>query len=397
VQEHEILLQEKEWSDWIQVKFDLLPAGLTSVTGICRFYLKQVRPKFKLYVTPINIDPSNPALPVSTPGDYVNDLHQDCGYFYTQGMPEDTKALSWGVFDYADFHSQSENVLQERLKLFDHVFEQFEQGLLFFYFSSTDLNGHMFYNMIDAEHPSYDPEKAKQFGGVLASIYERADKVVGKVLEKTDSNTTVIIMSDHGFAPFRRAVHLNTWLLNEGYITLIDESKREESEYFLNVDWMRTQAYGLGFNGLYVNLRGRERNGFVSSREKEALLDEITEKLLALRDPENGNRVVDRVYRAREVYSGKNLENAPDLVIGYSRGYRASWETTIGNFPVEWIEDNLDPWSGDHCMAAELVPGIILCNRQLQAENPKLFDLAPTLLAEFGIEKKDEMVGRSIF
>jgi len=396
IQGKQILLQEKEWSDWIQVKFDLLPAGLQSVTGICRFYLKQVRPTFQLYVTPINIDPSNPALPISTPPEYVQDLHQDCGYFYTQGMPEDTKALSWGVFDHADFHSQSQNVLTERLRLFDRVFEEFNYGLLFFYVSSTDLNAHMFYNMIDPDHPSYDPAKAQQFGNVLPEIYEAADRIVGKVLDRIDDQTTVIVMSDHGFAPFRRAVHLNTWLKDQGYIKLIDESKQGEGEYFSNVDWARTQAYGLGFNGLYINLRGRESYGFVSRREKEALLDEITQKLLALRDPKTGKMVVDRVYRAEEVYSGPHLENAPDLVIGYSRGYRASWETTIGNFPKEWIEDNLDPWSGDHCMAAELVPGIVLSNRKIASDAPKLYDLAPTILAEFGIEPTDQMVGQPI-
>ncbi|MFQ5601712.1 MAG: alkaline phosphatase family protein [bacterium] len=396
VQDHQILLQEKEWSDWIQVSFELIP-GIESVSGICRFYLKEVRPNFKLYVSPINIDPSDPALPISTPEDYAQDLHHDCGFFYTQGMPEDTKALSWGVFDYQDFHSQGDNVLKERLTLFDDVLNDYKDGLLFFYFSSTDLNAHMFYNMIDPQHPSYDPAKAEKFANVIPSIYQKADKVVGKVLDRVDEHTTVIIMSDHGFAPFRRAVHLNTWLKDQGYVKLVDESKQADSEYFLNVDWTRTRAYGLGFNGLYVNLRGREMSGFVSRREKNALLDEISEKLLALRDPKNGVKIVDRVYRAEDIYSGAFAEFAPDLVIGYSRGYRASWETTIGNFPLEWIEDNMDPWSGDHCMAAELVPGIILSNKKIKLDNPKLYDLAPTILAEFGVPKKEEMVGRVIF
>ncbi len=397
IQGHEIVLMEKEWSDWIQIEFDLLPVGLQSVTGICRFYLKEARPNFKLYVTPVNIDPSNPALPISTPEEYVHELFDCCGHFYTQGMPEDTKALSWGVFDYHDFHSQSQNVFQERLRMFDYVFNNFEEGMLFFYFSSTDLNAHMFYNMIDPEHPSYDPEKAEEFHDVLARIYEKVDGVVGQILKRIDDKTTLILMSDHGFAPFRRAIHLNTWLKNEGYIALADESKQAESEYFLNVDWSKTRLYGLGFNSIYVNLRGREANGIVGHAEREALLDEVSQKLLAMRDPENGNKIVDRVYHARDIYSGQQLEKAPDLVVGYNRGYRASWETTVGNFPLEWIQDNMDTWSGDHCMAAELVPGIILTNKEIKSPNPMLYDLAPTILAEFGIEPHSQMLGNSIF
>ncbi len=396
IQDVKIVLQEKEWSDWLQVSFELIP-GLQSVSGICRFYLKEVRPNFKLYVTPINIDPADPALPISTPEDYAMELHQHCGNFYTQGMPEDTKALSWDVFDYDDFLSQSDNVLQERLLLFDYVLNSFEEGLLFFYFSSTDLNAHMLYNMIDPDHPTYEIEQSGKYAEVIPTIYESADTVVGQVMERIDGNTTLIVMSDHGFAPFRRAVHLNTVLKNENYMTLIDESRQAESQFLLNVDWTKTQAYALGFNALYLNLENREMRGIVKPEEKEMLLQEITEKLLALRDPENGLPVIHRVYRAEEIYSGAELENAPDLVVGYSRGYRASNETTTGSLPKAWIGDNLDRWSGDHCMAAELVPGIILSNKKLDAASPKLYDLAPTILSEFGIPKPGVMVGKPIF
>lgn len=392
----QFLLKEKEWSDWVQVDFEMIPY-VTGVKGICRFYLKEVRPNVKLYVSPINIDPSEPAMPISTPEDWSKELHHDCGDFYTKGMPEETKALSWGVFDYSDYLVQSNHVMDESIRLFDYLFDKFNEGLLFFYFGTTDLNAHMFYSMIDPQHPGYDAEKAKQFGGALPSLYQTVDGVVGKIMQRLDDKTTLLIISDHGFAPFRRAFHLNTWLKNEGYITLVDESKQAESEYFSNVDWMRTRAYGLGFNGLYLNLRGREANGIVSKRERDALLNEISQKLLALRDPKNGERIVHRVDRAEEVYSGRNIEFAPDLIVGYARGYRASWETTIGNFPLKIIEDNLDPWSGDHLMAAELVPGVILTNKKIKAENPKLYDIAPTILSLYGVEKNDEMVGNSIF
>lgn len=396
VQDVQIVLQEKEWSNWVQVSFELIP-GLQSVSGICRFYLKEVRPNLKLYVTPINIDPADPALPISTPDDYAEEIHKHCGNFYTQGMPEETKALSWDVFDYDDFLSQSDNVLQERLLLFNYVLDSFEDGFLFFYFSSTDLNVHMLYNMIDPDHPSYEIEQSRKYAEVIPTIYETADAVVGKLMARIGENTTLIVMSDHGFAPFRRAVHLNTWLKNEKFMTLKNESKQAESQFLLNVDWAKTRAYSLGFNALYLNLENREKRGIVKPEEKEMLLRGITKKLLALRDPKNGNQVIHRIYRAEEIYSGGKLENAPDLVIGYNRGYRASWETTIGSLPLEWIEDNLDRWSGDHCMAAELVPGVILANKKLNTLSPKLYDLAPTILAEFGISKPDVMVGKTIF
>jgi len=396
VQGVQILLQEKEWSDWVQISFELIPR-LQSVSGICRFYLKEVRPNLKLYVTPINIDPADPALPISTPEDYAKELYQHCGNFYTQGMPEETKALSWDVFDYDDFLSQSDNVLQERLLLFNYVLDSFTDGLLFFYFSSTDQNAHMLYNMIDPEHPTYEIEQSRKYAEVIPKIYETVDAVVGKVMERIDGNTTLIVMSDHGFAPFRRAVHLNTWLKNEKYMVLIDESKQVESQFLLNVNWTKTRAYSLGFNALYLNLEHREKSGIVEPEEKDRLLEEVTEKLLALRDPKNGNKVIHRIYRAEEIYSGGKLENAPDLIIGYNRGYRASWETTIGSLPKQWIEDNLDRWSGDHCMAAELVPGVILSNKKVDAVSPKLYDLAPTILSEFGILKPDVMVGKPIF
>lgn len=251
--------------------------------------------------------------------------------------------------------------------------------------------------MIDPDHPTFEIEQALKYAEVIPTIYETADAVVGKLMARIGENTTLIVMSDHGFAPFRRAVHLNTWLKNEKFMTLKNESKQAESQFLLNVDWAKTRAYSLGFNALYLNLENREKSGIVKPEEKEMLLRGITEKLLALRDPKNGNQVIHRIYRAEEIYSGGKLENAPDLVIGYNRGYRASWETTIGSLPLEWIEDNLDRWSGDHCMAAELVPGVILANKKLNTLSPKLYDLAPTILAEFGISKPDVMVGKTIF
>lgn len=391
VQDQQIILKQGEWSEWVTVNFDIIPF-FQSVSGIARFYLKEVHPDFKMYVTPINIDPAAPALPISTPEDYSKKLAKAIGPFYTQGIPEDSKALSEGVLDDGEFFQQANIVLGEELKMYEHELNRFKSGLLFFYFGRTDQLAHMFWRTMDPNHPAYDPKS--KFRRVIEQTYIDMDQVLGKALKKVDDNTTLIVLSDHGFAPFYRAFNLNTWLKNEGYASLTDDT---EGDFFQNVDWGRTRAYGAGFNGLYVNLDGREVSGIVQPWEKDELLDEISKKLLAVRDPKTGERVITKIYRADDEYSGSYVKDGPDLIVGYNSGYRASWETVLGKFPKQLLRDNDEKWSGDHLIEAALVPGVLLSNKKIKSENPALYDLAPTILAEFGISKKEGMVGNNVF
>jgi len=205
-------------------------------------------------------------------------------------------------------------------------------------------------------------------------------------------------LSDHGFAPYRRSFNLNTWLLNNGYITLKSDANPDDNEPLANVDWSKTRAYGLGLNGLYLNMHARERQGIVTpGAEADALLKEIREKLLAVRDPINNLPVITRVDFAADVYQGPYAHDAPDALVGYNRGYRAGWKTILGAFPPDILEDNTNPWSGDHCMDYTLVPGVLLSNRDIAAATPALTDIAPTILAEFGIAKPKDMMGQSVF
>ena len=397
VQDNEIVLKEKEWSDWVQVEFKFIPL-LQSITGICRFYLKEISPEFKLYVTPINLDPSNPAMPICTPKDYSKELYKKFGYFYTQGMPEDTKALDQGIFNEDEFLQQLNIVLEERMKIYKYELERFNEGALFYYFSTTDQGQHMYWRTLDPQHPLYTAELAEKYGDVILGFYQAMDKALAMALDKMDKNTILLVMSDHGFTSFRRAFHLNSWLKDNGYVKLIDEWRQGELELFLNVDWSRTKAYGMGFNGLYVNQVGREKYGIVSpGEEKEALLNEIIEKLLQVKDPKTGELVITNIYKAKEFYSGSEVENAPDLIIGYNRGYRASNQSVLGKFPKALCEDNLDKWSGDHCMDNVHLPGILFSSQKVKLEKPALFDLAPTILKIFGIKKPKDMVGNPLF
>jgi predicted AlkP superfamily phosphohydrolase/phosphomutase len=397
IQDQRIILREREWSNWIRVKFTLIP-GLESVNGICRFYLKQVRPQFELYVTPLNLDPSRPALPISTPESYARELSRDVGLFYTQGIAEDTKALTSGLLNDAEYLEQAHIVFDEQRKVFEHELARFREGLFFFYFSSLDQNGHMFWRSFDDKYPAFDRETAAKYGKVLETYYEEMDRLLGQALKHEDESTTVLVVSDHGFAPFRRSFNLNTWLVENGYLLLRSGGPAQGRDIFRDADWSRTRAYGLGLNGLYLNLRGREKNGIVDpGAEADALLKEITAKLEAVQDPDSKQRIITRVDSSAQAYSGPLAAQAPDLIVGYNRGYRVGWDSVLGGAPARVLEDNTEPWSGDHCMDYTLVPGIVLSNRKIQANRPALTDIAPTILAEFGIPHPATMPGHSMF
>ena len=397
-QDQQFVLREGEWSGWVPVQFQLIPF-FGNVRGICRFYLKQTHPRFELYVSPMNIDPKDPALPISTPSSYSRDLADHIGEFHTQGIAEDTKARSDGVLDDKEFLEQSHTVLAEHRRAFDREFPRFKSGLFFFYFSSIDLNGHMLWRLTDPEAPSYDAALSAQYGTAYEGFYEQMDQVLGEILPKLDENTTLIVLSDHGFAPYRRSFNLNTWLLQNGYIVMKSDSSAapDDNTPFVNVDWSKSRAYGIGLNGLYLNIRGREGQGIVDPANADALLREIREKLLAVRDPKNGEAVITRVDFASEAYQGPYTHDGPDALVGYNRGYRAGWKTILGAFPPDVLEDNTNPWSGDHCMDYTLVPGVLLSNRKIALENPALTDIAPTILGEFGIPKGKGMMGQSVF
>jgi len=397
IQESRCLLKQGEWSDWVTVEFPML-AKRIKVSGICRFYLKQVSPHLELYVTPININPAAATMPVSAPDSYAKKLASELGPFYTQGMPEDTAALSAGVFSDDEFREQSTFVLKERMRAFEHEMNNFKDGFLYFYFSSLDLDSHAFWRAIDPEHPLYTKALANKHGDYIPWLYSQLDSAVGRAMEHLDDNTLLFVMSDHGFTSFRRQFNLNSWLMDNGYASPINSLDRGQANFFQNTDWSRTKAYGLGINSLYLNLRNREPNGIVNSgSDFESLRSELIQRLKAIRDPETGAAVISNVYRPQEIYSGPYTNRAPDLIVCYNEYYRASWDTILGTYPRQQLLDNLDPWSGDHCMDSKFVPGVLLCNRNWQLDSPALYDLAPTILSLYGLPIPTEMTGRNLF
>jgi predicted AlkP superfamily phosphohydrolase/phosphomutase len=380
-QGRQFLLQQGEWSEWVRAEYSLIP-HVNSVRGIFRVYLQQAHPYLRIYVSPVNVDPEDPALPISTPRDYSRTLAGAVGPFYTQGIAEETSAFRAGILSKAEFLTQSRKVLADNLKMFRYELDRFQDGLFFYYFSSVDQNSHMLWGRYDSD---------------LLEIYRDVDRAIGQAAAKAGTGTPLLIISDHGFAPFNRAVHLNSFLMREGFLTLDDPSKTGDEELFTHVDWSKTLAYAIGLNGVYVNLEGRESGGVVPEADKRQVLDRLARRLTEFKDPETGEKVVERVYFPEEAFRGRNLKYSPDLLVGFRRGYRASWQTALGAVPRDLLEDNTQAWIGDHCMAADQVPGVLFSNRPLRTDAPHLWDITASILGEFGVSKADGMIGQSVF
>jgi predicted AlkP superfamily phosphohydrolase/phosphomutase len=380
-QGRQFVLAEGEWSSWIHAKFTLIP-GLKSVAGMFRVYAKELGPRFQVYISPVNIDPAEPEMPITTPPEYGRQLVEAVGPFYTQGMPEETAALREGYFNLTEYKAQSRLVSEEHLRILRYAVERFQDGVLFFHFFGIDQDSHMMWGRHEGE---------------LLDTYRTVDRTIGWVMAHA-RDAQLIVMSDHGFSTFDRAVHVNTWLAEHGFLMLKDGNSTADGEGFANVDWSRTQAYAVGLNAIYLNFAGREKNGIVTRLDDDALLADIGKGLKELRDPENGEAVVEDVYVPREIYpNGTNMQFAPDLLIGYRPGYRASWQTALGGTPRGVIVANHDPWMGDHCIDTRFVPGVLLSSRRSGIPDPALADLTVSILGEFGIKAPETMAGRNIY
>jgi predicted AlkP superfamily phosphohydrolase/phosphomutase len=378
------MLKVGEYSEWVPVKFK---AGLGfSARGICRFYLKQLTPEVEVYVTPVNIDPARPDLPISHPVTYSIYLAKLFGPYATLGLAEDTWALNEEVLDDKAFLAQCYGNHEDRERMFFDALEKTPQGLCACVFDTTDRVQHMFWRYLEDGHPAAKDVSADSRPQVIQELYARMDDLIGRVMKKIDDETLLLVISDHGFKSFARCVNVNAWLHENGYLTLKD-GKTESGDWFEDVDWSRTRAYTMGLNGIYLNIKGREREGIVDAgAESTALKEELRTKLHGLVDPASGKVSITGMFDCEGVYAGPYVDNAPDLIVGYGAGYRASWDSVMGKVTGTVFEDNTKAWSGDHCVDPRLVPGVLFSNRKINVEKPAIVDVAPTMLQLFGLK-----------
>jgi predicted AlkP superfamily phosphohydrolase/phosphomutase len=403
--EQVIDLAVKEYSEWITLEFKSKHGG-AKAAGIARFYCMGTDPEFGLYMTPIQIDPSNPIMPIAHPTVYSIYLAKKHGPFATLGLAEDTWALNERVIDEEAFYKQALNIWEERrLQLFDAL-QTTRKGSVVCVFDGTDRVSHMFHRYLDPEHPANEGKDTEWGKDKIAEIYGKADDLIAEVQAKLDPKRDVLfIISDHGFCQFQRGVNLNAWLRDNGFLYLKDDAPVDEAtgkqtsrDWLQDVDWSRTKAFSLGLTGLFINRKARERDGIVAEGEELAQVKrEIQEGLMKLEDPKTGKTIFREVFDAEDIFTGPYVFEAPDLFAGYVRGYRNAWDCATGSVPAETFSDNTKSWSGDHCIDPREVPGVMFCDRAINTDTPDLMDMAPTALRLFGVDLPPYLQGQPLF
>jgi predicted AlkP superfamily phosphohydrolase/phosphomutase len=363
-------LSEGKRSGWFPLRFS---AGDVVLQGRVRFHLLVVKKDLKLYASPIQLDPDMPALPLGAPSDWMQKAVEVHGGLPTVGWVHDTAAVNAGVLPKEVFLGEVLDTMEARADLLLRELESNYARLLIGVFTGTDRAGHIFHRQ------TKEPD-----GGPLRKVYRAMDRIVGAVKKKMRPGTRLLVLSDHGFHAFDRQLHVNTWLESNGWLKR--DKPRGEVKFLRGIKWKRTQAYGMGNGQVYANLKGRESRGSVAGGTgRKALLGSIRERLLALKDPANGQRVVAAVYDVSDRADEAVRKWAPDLQIGFAPGYRSSWETSLGGAPAgEALVDNPKAWCGDHA-ASDVVhtPGVLLSNAKIRHEDPALVDLSSTILGLF--------------
>jgi predicted AlkP superfamily phosphohydrolase/phosphomutase len=404
VQGQEETIGERQFSNWFTFTFEMSP--LVKEVGIGRFCLVTFTPQeVRLYLMPPNYHPLHlpPNVQFTHPPEFLTELTKNVGFFKTAGWAIDTfRPLIMGQIDDGLFLDDLYSTVRKEWEIVFAEMGKDDWDVLVAVLMASDRAQHLLWHHIDPEHPAYDAEEAAVYGDAILGVYKTLDEWVGLARRTLPRDTTLFIISDHGFAPFRKGVNLNRWLVEEGYLVLSAPSTAggaaAEQDFWQVTDWSRTRAYAPGLAGVAINLVGREPMGMVEpGAQYRELQEEIRRKLEALTDEETGQRVIRHVYRREEIYAGPYLDEIPDLIVGYERGYRTERSSFAVGERRPIIAPNRTRWSGDHVSVdPPLVPGVLFSNRVLRGESPRLIDLGPTILALLGLPVPSGVDGQAL-
>ena len=401
-----VTLGPGQWSEFVSLPFKVNP--LITLHGYARFRLESVAPEINLYVSPVQLDPERlpPGVALSSPPRFAAELVSRFGRYKTMGWGIDTWSIQSGTLKEQAFLEDVAATADQERRMLAWLLSGNEH-LLVHYFEFPDRVAHVFWRLRDPKHPAYDAALAARYGDVVEKSYETMDGIVGETMKALAPEDVLIVLSDHGFASWRRSVNYNTWLVEAGYLVLKGDARRKNldalfsrGQFWESVDWSKTRAYSMGFGDIYVNLKGRESDGIVEpGAEYEKLRAEIAARLLPLTDPKTGERAVSRVFKREDVYRRFDPRLIPDLIASNRPGYRVSWQSTLGVPTAEIFEDNRDVWSGDHCsLDPDLVRGVLFSSKPFRKSPvPGIADVTASVRALLGAPADPNAAGQPLW
>ncbi|MFI5198198.1 MAG: alkaline phosphatase family protein [Thermoanaerobaculia bacterium] len=403
-----VTLKVGEWSPWVVFTFPF--NSLVKMTGIGRFHLAALSPEIKLYLSPIHFNPADlpPSVKITAPSSLSKKLAGRYGLYKTMGWQIDTWSMSEETIDEKTFLEDVDHTIEPFRKMMNDFLDEKDVRLFVQIYEFPDRVAHCFWRFLDPQHPAYDAVKAAQWAPAIEKTYEQMDAIVGDAMKKLAPEDVLIVLSDHGFATWRRSVNYNTWLVENGFMTLTGNEGKQadlemlfgQGEFWPNVDWSKTKAYAMGLGDIYINLKGREGKGIVSpGAEYEAVRDEIKRKLVTLVDPKTGTRAVSRIFTREEAYGSFDADLIPDLFVTNTAGTRIGWQGSLGVVTKEMFEDNAQIWSGDHCsLDPAVVPGILFSSRALPRDKrPGIADVPATIYHVLGVAPPEKLDGVPLF
>jgi predicted AlkP superfamily phosphohydrolase/phosphomutase len=330
-------------------------------------------------------------------------------------------------------------VLDYRMRVLDYLVQRYEWNFLMFHILGTDRLQHELGHLLDPNHPSHDPEEAERYLPRILTYFQRVDEALGRLVDRSEPQTTVFVLSDHGSGPIYKFMSFNVWLMREGFLRLkrdpptlaqrllfelgltpelgykvaarlgwggsrlsvdLDERARLLNligNVFLsfdNVDWARTRAYSKGNYGqIFVNVKGREPFGAVEGgAEYDQVCEDIIIHLRRIRDPETGERIIGEIFRAEDLYDGKYAVKAPDILF-LPRDMRYKALGTLAFISNRFLRPSYG-LSGDHRMNGLLICAGPLIKPGQTLEGARLIDVAPTVLHLMGQKVPRDMDGR---
>ena len=328
-----------------------------------------------------------------------------CQYTHPPELREEVESLVGEyILDVENFRTDDkENLLkqiyqmtQKRFTVTKHLLQTKPWDFFMMVEMGPDRIHHAFWKYSDPEHRKHEP--GSPYKNAILDYYKYLDQEIGALLSLIDDPTITIIVSDHGAQAMEGGVCINEWLIQEGYLTLLEKPPGIVSLAKAKIDWPRTACWGEGgyYSRIFFNVKGREPQGVISPHNYQEVRNEIAQKLKAMCD-EKGTPLGNRVFKPEEVYPVAN-GIPPELIVYFGN---LKWRSvgSIGYGTTLTFENDIGPDDANHAEHGVCIihdPLNPVSSSPETKEDLNILDISPTILNLMGLKVPEGMEGKII-